>query len=126
MYFFENLLSLCLSIAYKIIVSNKNTNSDKESIAPESAICYSSILISGSINFILTEYYSSQQIEYFSLSGIICFSQVIFRIVELIYSLYKDDWWIYFQIVVSFLGCVLSYFSKDIIKKILKKRKKII
>ena len=124
--FFENLLSLCLSIAYKIIVSNKNTNSDKESIAPESFICYSSILISGSINFILTEYYSSQQIEYFSLSGIICFSQVIFRIVELIYSLYKDDRWIYFQIVVSFLGCVISYFSKDIIKKILKKRKKII
>ena len=124
--FFEKLLSLCLSIAYKIIVSNKNTNSDKESIAPESAICYSSILISGSINFILTEYYSSQQIEYFSLSGIICFSQVIFRIVELIYSLYKDEWWIYFQIVVSFLGCVISYFSKDIIKKILKKRKKII
>jgi hypothetical protein len=123
--FFENLLSLCLSIAYKIIVSNKNTNSDKESIAPESFICYSSILISGSINFILTEYYSSQQIEYFSLSGIICFSQVIFRIVELIYSLYKDEWWIYFQIAVSFLGCVISYFSKYIIKKILKKRKKL-
>ena len=124
--FVENLLSLCLSIVYKIIVSNKNTNSDKESIAPESFICYSSILISGSINFILTEYYSSQQIEYFSLSGIICFSQVIFRIVELIHSLYKDDWWIYFQITVSFLGCVISFFSNDIIEKILKQRKKLL
>jgi len=128
--FFENLLSLCLSIAYKIIDSNtnknKDTNSDNESFTPESAICYSSILISGSINFILTEYYSSQKIEYFSLSGIICFSQVIFRIIELIYSLNKDDKWIYFQIAVSFLGCVISFFSNGIIKKILKKRKKIL
>ena len=128
--FFENLLSLCLSIAYKIIDSNtnknKDTNSDNESFTPESAICYSSILISGSINFILTEYYSSQKIEYFSLSGIICFSQVIFRIVELIHSLNKDDKWIYFQIAVSFLGCVIIFFSNDIIKKILKKRKKLI
>ena len=127
--FFENLISFCLSIAYEIFVSNANTNtkSDQNSnFTPESIICYSSILISGSINFILTEYYSSQKIEYFSLSGIICFSQVIFRIVELIHSLYKDDWWIYFQITVSFLGCVISFFSSDIIKKILKKRKKII
>ena len=128
-FFFENLLSLCLSIVYKIFASNANINKnpDKNSnFTPESIICYSSILISGSINFILTEYYSSQKIEYFSLSGIICFSQVIFRIVELIHSLYKDDWWIYFQISVSFLGCVISFFSNDIIKKILKKRKKIV
>jgi len=105
-----------------------NTSSDKKEkeLTSDTIICYLSILISGSINFILTEYYSSQKIEYFSLSGIICFSQVIFRIVELIHSLNKDDKWIYFQIAVSFLGCIISFFSNDIIKKILKKRKKLI
>jgi hypothetical protein len=123
--FVENFLSLCLSIIYKIFVSNRNPDK-KSNFTSESIICYSSILISGSINFILTEYYSSQKIEYFSLSGIICFSQVIFRIVELIHSLYKDDWWIYFQITVSFLGCVISFFSNDIIEKILKQRKKLL
>ena len=97
-FFFENFLSFCFSIIYLIFDSN-------------SIICYSSILISGSINFILTEYYSSQKIEYFSLSGIICISQIIFRLVELIYSLYKDDKWIYFQITVSFLGSLVSSFS---------------
>ena len=97
-FFFENFLSFCFSIIYLIFDSN-------------SIICYSSILISGSINFILTEYYSSQKIEYFSLSGIICISQIIFRLVELIYSLYKDDKWIYFQIIVSFLGSLVSSFS---------------
>jgi len=138
--FIENFLSLCLSIAYKILTSNSNsdntntnpndinTSSDKKEkeLTSDTIICYLSILISGSINFILTEYYSSQKIEYFSLSGIICFSQVIFRIVELIHSLNKDDKWIYFQIAVSFLGCIISFFSNDIIKKILKKRKKLI
>jgi len=128
--FFENLLSLCLSIAYKIIIpnpnQNKNISSDESVFTPDNIICYSSILISGSVNFILTEYYSSQQIEYFSLSGIICFSQVIFRILELIHSLYKSENWIYFQISVSFLGCVISFFSHNIINNILKKRKKIL
>ena len=48
-----------------------------------SGISYSAISISGCINYILYEYYSTVEIEYIRASGLISLRQVIFRFIEL-------------------------------------------
>lgn len=60
------------------------------------------ICISGNINFFFYEYYSTQEIEYTSLSGYISIGQLIFRACEFIN--FKNIYWYLGQILCSFLA----------------------
>jgi len=60
-------------------------------------ISFKSIFIGGSVNFIFSDYYSSQYINYLSISGIVSISQVIFRLIEMLIK-FKDKKWYYLQI----------------------------
>lgn len=53
-------------------------------------IVYISIIITGSINFILYDYYSLQKVEYISLSGIVSLAHTIFRFVDYFCSPFKS------------------------------------
>ena len=72
---------------------------------------FSAICISGNINFFFYEYYSTQQIDYTSLSGYISFGQLIFRLIELCFH-FEDILWYLGQAFCSLLAiifCLLYY-----------------
>ena len=96
--FLENSSSLECSILFLIYGST-----------PE--ISFISIFIGGTINFILTEYYSTQNIEYLPLSGFISFLNLLFKCLEIYYSVFKDDIWIFIQIVFAFFGLIISLYK---------------
>ena len=62
-FLFENILSIIFSFLIFFL--------------SEPLFCFFEILFSGSINFILIEYYSVQKINYFSLSGVICIPHIV-------------------------------------------------
>lgn len=91
----ENSLSFILNIIYIFIYKGKT-------------ISFLAVLLGGTINFILAEYYPTQKIQYLSLSGVISLSNLIFRGTEFLYSLFKNDIiWNIAQIFSSILGIVL-------------------
>ena len=71
-------------------------------------ISYSSIFISGSINFLFYEYYSCFDIDYISISGFVSFAQVIFRLIEKVLP-FDEDYFYWIQSLFSFLGIIVSY-----------------
>lgn len=73
-----------------------------------SFISFGAISISGSINCLFYEYYSTQQVEYTSLYGFIAFGQVAFRLGELFLS-FKKNFWYFIQIVFSLLVLLLCW-----------------
>ena len=72
-----------------------------------SAISYCAISISGCVNYILYEYYSTIEIEYITASGFISLPQVIFRFIELFL---KCDglFWIWWQIGCTIVGLIAN------------------
>ena len=96
--FLENSCSLTCSILFLIIGST-----------PE--ISFIAILVGGTINFILTEYYSTQNIEYLSLSGFISVLNFFFKLLEIYYSVFKDDFWIWIQIAFAVLGLIFALYK---------------
>ena len=74
----ENVIHLLLNIFYNIILYKRE-------------IVFSTILFGSTINYILAEYYPIQKIKYLPLSRIISLSNIIFRILEILYSLFKKD-----------------------------------
>ena len=91
---------LVCSIVFLLIVDRNNKNIDR--------IIYASISLTGSLNYFLYYYYSIQKEEFITLSGIISFSQLIFRLLEYIFEPFdkKNDY--YWQIYSSTGGIVLS------------------
>ena len=85
-------------------------------------VTFLAITISGSINFLFYEYYSTQQIEYTSLSGFISLGQFIFRALELFVKFDKN--FLYFiqigfsSILIFLCGlyAFLNYEREDIYK----------
>ena len=79
-----------------------------------SGIVYCLIFITGSLNFIFYDYYSLQEVEYISLSGIISLAQLIFRSVDTFCSPFDKNSFYILQIGASVLGLLFSffYFSK--------------
>lgn len=88
--------------------------------ASSSVITFFAISISGNINFLFYEYYSTQQVEYTSLSGFIAIGQVIFRSLELLMT-FKELWWYYIQYGISLIVSILCgiYVYKDYMKIII-------
>ena len=70
-------------------------------------ISYTAISISGCVNYILYEYYSTVEIEYITASGFISLPQVIFRFIELFL---KCDglFWICWQIGCTIVGLIAN------------------
>ena len=88
----ENSLSFILNIIYIFSYKGK-------------AISFFTVLLGGTINFILAEYYPTQKIQYLSLSGIISISNLLFRGTEFLYSVFKNDIiWNVAQIISSYSG----------------------
>ena len=78
-------------------------------IFPNPIFSYLSISISGNLNFLLYEYYSTIEREYMSMSGFISLAQIIFRLLELIFEP-CPDYWLYIQIGFSIVGIIASLF----------------
>ena len=78
-------------------------------IFPNPIFSYLSISISGNLNFLLYEYYSTIEREYMSMSGFIPLAQIIFRLLELIFEP-CPDYWLYIQIGFSIVGIIASLF----------------
>ena len=74
-------------------------------LIPSKWFCFIGILFGGTINYILTDYYSTQKVEFLSLSGILSISQIIFRILEF----FKNDSWIIFELICSAFGILIPY-----------------
>ena len=94
----EHFLSLCLSIFFWIF--------DCE------PLILILITISGAINFVYNDFYANKTVQYLSLSGFMSINQIFLRILEMLYSVYKSDYWIILQIGTSCLGIVFVYFNK--------------
>ena len=91
---------LC-SIVFQLFDDRNNKNFDRT--------IYASISLTGSLNYFLYYYYSIQKEEFITLSGIISFSQLIFRLLEYIFEPFdkkKDYFW---QIFSSSSGMVLCF-----------------
>ena len=71
-------------------------------------IIYISIVLTGSVNFLLYDFYSLQEVEYISLSGIVSISSLIFRLVELIWEPFESNSDYIIQFIVSFIGLILT------------------
>ena len=99
----ENFLMvyLCISFFYVLILSIIFYFTDSE---PTSL--YISIVITGSLNYLLNFYYSTQSAEYISLSGIISFSQIIFRLIEFCFEPFEKDNDYFWQISFSIAGII--------------------
>ena len=98
MIFLENSASLECSILFLIYGSTAE-------------ISFMAIFIGGTINFILTEYYSTQNIEYLPLSGFISILNSLFKGLEIYYSIFKDDIWILVQIIFACIGLIIALYK---------------
>ena len=76
-------------------------------------ISFLAISLSGNVNFLFYEYFSTQQVEYTSLSGLISISQTIFRAFEFVS--YEDNVGYAIQSFYSFAGIILCiiYLTKE-------------
>ena len=81
-------------------------------------ITYVAIFISGSINFVFSEYFSYKYINYMSISGIVSIPQVIFSIIELFLEPFENNNSYWIQIISSLIGMItviiyycVSYYS---------------
>ena len=81
---------------------------------------YSSIVVSGAFNFFLYDYFSfsTAQGEYLTFSGIISFSQALFRLLELFDSYFylDESFWYIIQLCLSFVGaslCIIYLYKLD-------------
>lgn len=87
----------------------------------ENTILYLSIALTGSVNFLLYDIYSCQEVEYISLSGIVSISSLIFRGVEIFNEPFESNDNYILQIILSSVGIVLTivyllfFLKKDII-----------
>ena len=86
----------------------------------ENTILYLSIALTGSMNFLLYDIYSCQEVEYISLSGIVSISSLIFRGVEIFNEPFESNDNYILQIILSSVGIVLTivyllfFLKKDI------------
>ena len=80
-------------------------------------ISFCAITISGNINYLFYEYYSTQKVEYTSLSGIISIGQVVFRGLELLIP-FKKNYGYFIQTVFSLAAAALCgiYVKKELEK----------
>ena len=78
-YFIEGAILGCLSLifVFVFILSLYYYLEECENIS-----LYISIALTGSVNFLLYDFYSSQEEEYISLSGVVSLSQLVFRGIE--------------------------------------------
>ena len=97
------MICLCLSFLYVFILSIIYYFIDSEPYS-----LYISIVITGSLNYLLNFYYSTQKAEYISLSGIISISQIIFRLIEFSFEPFDANNDYFWQISFSFVGLILS------------------
>ena len=101
---FENIMMLVISLLLNFFYSYLGDNWIKW-------ISFKAILISGSVNFIFSEYYFNEYINYLSISGVVSFSQCIFRFIEF-FSEYLNDIGYWLQILFSFIAifsCFLRF-----------------
>ena len=70
---------------------------------------YISIAITGSVNYILYDFYSCQEVEYISLSGAVSIAQLAFRLIETIFYRFEANWIYLCQMASSFLGAILTF-----------------
>ena len=74
-------------------------------------ISFKSIMISGSVNFLFSEYYSTEYINYLSISGLVSIAQIIFRILEFLIEPFKNSNWYWMQIgfsLTAIVTCIVS------------------
>ena len=74
----------------------------------EQKTLYISIVLTGSVNFLLYDYYSLQKAEYISLSGFVSISSLIFRLVEIIWEPFKLNSYYILQFITSLVGMILT------------------
>ena len=72
-------------------------------------LIYASIALTGSVNFLLYDFYSCQKIEYISLSGVVSLSQLAFRLIELILEFKPHSFYLYIQFFISIAVLILSF-----------------
>jgi len=75
-------------------------------IVPLPIISFLAIAISGKINYLFYEYYSTQKVEYTSLSGIISIGQIPFRGLEMLIS-FKENYCYLIQFCFSLIVVIL-------------------
>ena len=78
------------------------------------------------MNFIFNDFYAINTVQYLSLSGFISTIQLIFRSLEIIYSLFKNVYWIWMivQLAVSIIGIItFCDYKYKILEKICSCRK---
>ena len=74
-------------------------------------ISFKSILISGSVNFIFSEYFCNEYANYLSISGIVAFAQLIFRAIEFFLDPLHNKCWYWLQILFSIIA-IIAYFLR--------------
>ena len=70
------------------------------------------IMISGAINFIYNDFYAIKTVQYLSVSGFMSINQILLRVLEILYSVFKSDYWMILQISVSIVGIIFVYLYK--------------
>ena len=71
-------------------------------------LIYCSIALTGSVNFLLYDFYSCQKIEYISLSGVVSLSQLIFRLLEFCFEPFESNSCYLIQFFSSIIGFILT------------------
>ena len=78
------------------------------------------------MHFIFNDFYAINTVQYLSLSGFISTIQLIFGGLEIVYSLFKNVYWIWmiFQLAVSIIGIItFCDYKYKILEKICSCRK---
>ena len=104
----ENFIMICLILSFSYVFVLSIIYYFKED-SESYSLCIS-IILTGSLNFLLYFYYSTQEAEYISLSGIISISQIIFRIIEFFLEPFdsnNDYFWQIFSSPIGIFGCIL-------------------
>ena len=91
---FENLLMVIFSICSYF----------KE----DKGLVFFSLALNNSINFIFSSFYSTQFIEYLSISGIISIGRFIFNLFELFVEPFSDKDWYWAQFAFSVISLIIS------------------
>ena len=69
------------------------------------------ILISGSVNFIFSDFYFNEKINYLLISGFVDITQAIFGILDFLLEPFNDiNWYLYLQIIPSFIAMIACIF----------------
>ena len=75
----------------------------------EEITVYLSIAVTGSVNYLLYDFYSCQEAEYISLSGVVSIAQLVFRFIELCGDPFEANWTYLFQMIFSFIGAIFTF-----------------